>query len=101
MKWLQEVVAKSVGLPAPDEQGVCNAAGRAALRPARRGYTDGRAIANPGVLARKQGNESLVLAQRDSRQAADASVGGTGYPKARTRDRGVMWPRVVLKGIEQ
>ena len=62
---------------------------------------DSRTIADSRILARKQGDQRLILAQGHTGQAPDPAIGVTGYSEGRAGDRGVMRPRIVLKGVEQ
>ena len=64
-------------------------------------HVDGRTISDSRILPRKQGNQRLVLAQRDARKTPGAAIGCAGYAKACARDCGVVRPRIVLKGVEQ
>jgi hypothetical protein len=100
-KGLQGVVAKRFRLLASDRKGVRDAPRSAPICPTGRGHVDSRTVADSRIPARKQGNQSFVLAQSDARQAPNAAVGRSTYAKARARYRGVMRPRIVFKGIEK
>ena len=58
-------------------------------------------IADPGILARKQGNQRFVLPEGHAGKSPDAAIGRASYSKARAGDRGVVGPRIVLKGVKQ
>ena len=45
--------------------------------------------------------QGLILAQGHTGQAPDPAISVTGYSEGRAGDRGVMRPRIVLKGVEQ
>src|ERR1700677_218008 len=58
-------------------------------------------MANSRVVAGKQGDQRFVLAEGDARQTPYATIGCASDAQTCARDCSVVWPRIVLKRIEQ